>query len=481
MNKPVSLSGLVGLLVTVILAACQPLSPTHQSASPPNIILIIGDGMDDHQLTIARNYAVGYQGQLTLDTLPQRRAVKVLTVGETSPHKPVFVADSANSATAIATGVVTSRGRIGTTAGSDEDIPNLIELAHQVGIKTGIVTTASVTDATPAAFYAHIRNRFCQSPSRLQGETPWGQYPSCEYESKANGGSGSIAEQLIDSGVDITLGGGLNYFQDSVPEQSSTATQQTLLQEAEDVGYRVVTEWQQLKTINAQIRDSEKLLGLFAPSTLPVKLIGDNPEQGVAQQAEARGQEAAPFHCIPNPAFNQTPSLKTLTDTALNHLQNSPNGFFLMIESASIDKQSHLRRPCGHIGETLQLDEAVASALAFAETNPNTLILVTADHGQAAQLVPDISLFAASNQSIYSPGHSARVITPSGDVMRINYATSNVELEEHTGVQVPLLVGGSAINQVEIQPVLAQPALYEVMAAFMGIEMPSTNDEEDKK
>ena len=62
MNKPMLLSGVVGLLLAVLLAACQPLSLTHQSVSPPNIILIIGDGMDDHQLTIARNYAVGYQG-----------------------------------------------------------------------------------------------------------------------------------------------------------------------------------------------------------------------------------------------------------------------------------------------------------------------------------------------------------------------------------------------------------------------------------
>ena len=94
-----------------------------------------------------------------------------------------------------------------------------------------------------------------------------------------------------------------------------------------------------------------------------------------------------------------------MTDAALLHLaHNNDRGFFLMIESASIDKQAHERKPCGSIGELEQLDEALASALAFAETHPNTLILVTADHSQAAQLIPYESLFAAFPMPTYYPG-----------------------------------------------------------------------------
>ena len=120
-----------------------------------------------------------------------------------------------------------------------------------------------------------------------------------------------------------------------------------------------------------------------------------------------------------------------MTDTALARLQNE-RGFFLMVESASIDKQSHERKPCGSIGEPEQLNEALGSALAFADNNPQTLILVTADHGQAAQMIPATSLFSEFGISVYTPGKVARIRTPEGAVMAVNYATNNFAYEEHT-------------------------------------------------
>ena len=89
---------------------------------PRNVILIVGDGMDDHQITIARNYMVGASGRLILDAMPVRSVAQVLTVSNEEPGVPVYVADSANTATSLATGIVTSRGRLATTAGSDRDV-----------------------------------------------------------------------------------------------------------------------------------------------------------------------------------------------------------------------------------------------------------------------------------------------------------------------------------------------------------------------
>ena len=132
-----------------------------------NVILIIGDGMDDHQITIARNYLVGSRGKLTLDQLSLRSTAQVLTVDDENPDQAVYVADSANSATSIASGVVTSIGRVGTSAGDDKDLVNIVELAHLQGIKTGIVSTASITDATPASFYAHVSERGCENPEMM--------------------------------------------------------------------------------------------------------------------------------------------------------------------------------------------------------------------------------------------------------------------------------------------------------------------------
>ncbi|HIF96989.1 MAG TPA: hypothetical protein EYQ54_08190, partial [Myxococcales bacterium] len=138
-----------------------------ETGHPPNVILIIGDGMDDQQITIARNYLVGANGRMTLDTLPVRSTAQVLTVDETDPSRAVYVADSANSATSIASGITTSRGRIGTRAGSDEDVVTVLERAQKLGMKTGLVATSSVTDATPAAFAAHIKARFCSDPAHM--------------------------------------------------------------------------------------------------------------------------------------------------------------------------------------------------------------------------------------------------------------------------------------------------------------------------
>ena len=84
---------------------------TGQQSAAPKVILIIGDGMDQHQITIARDYLAGYDGRLTLDTMPLRSSVQIQTLAEENPSMPEYVADSANTATSMATGIVTSAGR----------------------------------------------------------------------------------------------------------------------------------------------------------------------------------------------------------------------------------------------------------------------------------------------------------------------------------------------------------------------------------
>ena len=89
------------------------------AAQPRQVILVIGDGMDEQQITIARNYLKGAAGQLLLDRMPLRSAVQILTTEDRENGKPVYVADSANTATSMATGAITSTGRISTSAGTD--------------------------------------------------------------------------------------------------------------------------------------------------------------------------------------------------------------------------------------------------------------------------------------------------------------------------------------------------------------------------
>jgi alkaline phosphatase len=428
-----------------------------------NVILIIGDGMDDQQISIARNYLVGAQGRLLLDTMPMRGVSQVLTVSEQGAV--VYVADSANSATSMATGVVTSRGRIATTAGSDLPLETIIEMAEAEGLRTGLVSTSSVTDATPASFVAHINARYCENPEAIHGVSYFSiTLPDCPQYTFAAGGPGSISEQIAASSVDVVLGGGSQHFQ-----MKAEASEKTVAELAQENGYHLIDSASQLNSAPAD----KKLLGLFSPSHLPVRLRGEAGRTAEApkpswgnQVSKYLGSVELPaiMNCEPNPDYAAVPSLQQMTDTALSRLQND-RGFFLMVESASIDKQSHDRKPCGSIGEVEQLNEALASALAFASINPETLILVTADHAQAAQMIPETSLFAAFGIPVYSPGKIARIRTPEGSTLAVNYATNNFAYEEHTGAHVPLFANSEGLGRVPTM--VTQPQLFEIIRDYL--------------
>ena len=440
-----------------------------------NVILIIGDGMDDQQITAARNYLKGAKGRTVLDTLPVRSAVQVLTVDEHDPNTAVYVADSANSATAMATGVTTSIGRIGTSAKHDTDLTTIIELAERQGMKTGLVTTASVTDATPASFIAHVNNRGCEMPVRMVNYEDRGdRIIDCSSDIKAEGGKGSISEQIAEGQVDVVLGGGRKYFAQTAEGQSIT------IQElAKKNGYAVVDELNQLENVP----HDQKVMGLFSRKTLPVRLrgtdgrIAEEPEFSLLNWIHRYlGTVDLPdvMTCEPNPEFiqKQTPHLKDMSALALSRLKNE-NGFFLMIESASIDKQSHKRNPCGSIGEAEQLFEAVDVALEFAKEQPDTLILITADHGQAAQVVPNGSLFDVYGVPVATPGAVARILTPEGGVMAINYATNTFNSEEHTGVNVPLFANKNVLNrkgEPMITGLIQQRDIFEISTQYLGLD-----------
>ena len=144
--------------------------------------------------------------------------------------------------------------------------------------------------------------------------------------------------------------------------------------------------------------------------------------------------------------------------------------FVLMIESASIDKQSHVRRPCGQIGELKQLDDTLRLVLEYAAAHPETLVLVTADHSQAAQLVPETSWLAGVNAA--SPGHFARIRTPEGAIMGVNYATNDSDLQEdHTGADVPLLAAGAGAS--EIPTTIRQTDIFQIMLRHLDLTAPT--------
>jgi alkaline phosphatase len=211
-----------------------------------------------------------------------------------------------------------------------------------------------------------------------------------------------------------------------------------------------------------------KLLGLFAPGTMPVQWRGAGDVEA-EQIARVDGRVVYPeaFTCEPNREFAAMPTLEVMTRAALAQFDGG-GSFVLMVESASIDKQSHLRRPCGQIGELKQLDDTLRMLLDYARTHPETLLLVTADHSQAAQLIPETSVLAAFNAA--SPGHFARVRTPEGAVMGVNSATNDSSQEDHTGADVPLLAFGPGAEDIPAQ--IRQADIFGIMLRHLGLAAP---------
>jgi len=432
-------------------------------AAPRNIILIIGDGFDDQHVTMGRNYLAGISGQLGLDTLPFRAAIQIETIDDDG--QPLYVADSANTATSLATGGVTKIGRIATDI-ADNDLTTIAERAISAGWRVGLVTTSSLTDATPASFLAHVSSRSCEGPEEVLGSTYYGiPQPACLSDARDNGGPGSIMEQLVSSGAHVLLGGGDKFL------RQTTVDGITVAQLASDLGFSLLSRGTNLAAQPAP----QRLLGTFDEETLEVRWQGDDARVGEATELSwlhhvsdylGSATEPLPMSCEPNPDYQDTPSLVDMTSTALKQLStDNDQGFFLMIESASIDKQSHKRNPCGSIGEIAQLEETLEAAREFAATHPNTAIIVTADHAQAAQILPEPTLYTNYPIPIYSPGLTARIRTPEGGMMRINYATNNGFSEEHTGANVPLFA--NEVIAPRLKPFMRQREVNEAMQQFL--------------
>jgi alkaline phosphatase len=433
-------------------------------AAPRNIILIIGDGFDDQHVTMGRNYLAGISGQLGLDTLPFRAAIQIETIDDNG--QPLYVADSANTATSLATGGVTNIGRIATDI-ADNDLTTIAERAIRAGWRVGLVTTSSLTDATPASFLAHVSSRSCEGPEEVLGSTYYGiPQPACLSDARDNGGPGSIMEQLVSSGAHVLLGGGDKFL------RQTTVDGITVAQLASDRGFSLLSRGTNLAAQPAP----QRLLGTFDEETLEVRWQGDDARVGEATELSwlhhvsdylGSATEPLPMSCEPNPDYRDTPSLVDMASAALKQLStDNDRGFFLMIESASIDKQSHKRNPCGSIGEIAQLEETLAAARKFAATHPSTAIIVTADHAQAAQILPEPTLYSNYPIPIYSPGLTARIRTPEGGMMRINYATNNGFSEEHTGANVPLFA--NEVIAPRLKPFMRQREVNEAMWQFLS-------------
>ena len=210
--------------------------------------------------------------------------------------------------------------RVGPFLGVDrrgEPCGNVIELAHQQGMRTGIVTTAELVDATVAGFAAHHRNRYSEI---------------------------ELAAQLAQVRPAVMLGGGRAYFRGPGPAETNQ------IQRLVDAGYQLATTTEELLGLEPRCG----LLGLFYDIALDL----------IAH----RGPDSA------------QPTLTQMTRAALTALEPSPRGFFLLVEDEGIDTASHRNDFASVIPEIGQLDDAVAEVVAWAAGRENTTIIVLSDH-----------------------------------------------------------------------------------------------------
>ncbi|WP_260513350.1 alkaline phosphatase [Serratia fonticola] len=406
-----------------------------------NVILLIGDGMGDSEITGARNYAEGAGGYFKgIDALPLTGQYTHYSLDKKS-HKPDYVTDSAASATAWATGVKTYNGALGVDV-NGKDQPTILELAKAAGKATGNVSTAELQDATPAALVSHVTSRKCYGPEETSKQ--------CASNALENGGHGSITEQLIKTRADVTLGGGAKSFAQLA--KSGEWQGKTLKAQAAALGYQWVEDAESLNAINLA-NQQKPLLGLFAPGNMPVRWKGP--------KASYHGNLDQPaVTCENNPERGaNVPTLAAMTEKAIELLKNNPNGFFLQVEGASIDKQDHDANPCGQFGETVDLDEAVQKALEFARADGNTLVIVTADHAHSSQIIAN---------KAKAPGLTQSLTTKDGTVMTISYGNSEEGSQGHTGTQLRVAAYGP--HAANIVGLTDQTDLFFTMRDAMNIK-----------
>jgi alkaline phosphatase len=381
-----------------------------------------------------------------MDGLPLTGEYTTYAVEKGTSDVPNYVTDSAASGTGWATGHKTYNNAVSVDPVTFQPLGTILEAAQAAGFKTGNITTSELTDATPAVLDSHITLRGCQGPADMA---------TCPTETKDLGGLGSIAEQTVDHNVDVLMGGGKNRFDQTVT--GGPYVGQTVVQQAQAQGYTVATDQAGLDAA----QPGTKFLGLFHPSNMDLEWTGAiaSPYPGPAAAACTESNPTRPA---------TEPHLADMTSKAIELLSkkvkhDDRRGFYLQVEGASIDKQDHAENPCGQIGETVEFDRAVQVALDWAKKHPDTLIIVTADHGHTSQIVE------AQSATDHSPGAIATLITADGQPMVVNYATNlHGRSQSHTGTEVRIAAQGpQAANVVGITD---QTDLFHTMARALGIE-----------
>jgi alkaline phosphatase len=346
-----------------------------RSTRAKNVILFVGDGMGISTLTAARILKgqlagnSGEEGYLSFETFPYSALVKTYNVDAQTP-------DSAGTMTAMISGLKSDAGVLGV----DEDVVRgtcasvkgnevvtALELAEIKGLSTGVLSTARITHATPAATYAKSADRNWEDISDMDIDNN-AERADCE----------DIASQLVNfeknleqrytgvdvNGIDVVMGGGRRHFLPRDAAFNSADAVSDIEGDRTD-GRDLTAEWSAMYPNGRYIIDQTGFDAIDTESTERVfALFNESHMQYEADRANDIAGE---------------PSLSQMTEKAIKILDNNPKGYFLTVESGRIDHGHHAGSASTALNDAIEFSNAVQAAI-DATNDEETLIIVTADH-----------------------------------------------------------------------------------------------------
>ena len=316
-----SLAGLAAFTLAFALAGCTTAHTASDAAvqQPKNIIILFADGAAPVQWDFGRYSSALLRGQpfATTQIVFREGTIGLLS---THPHGP-YVTDSAAAASAMSIGRKVANGAISITPDGKPQT-TVMQAAKAAGKRIGLVTTATVFDATPAAFAINASSR---------------------RDSQV------LVDALLALEPDVLLGGGAGYFLPAGAEGGKRKDGKDIIAAFRAKGYAIARDTAELKAASAP-----RLLGLFSAEDMDFDLDRDPAKE-------------------PSTAEMAVAALKALA-------QQSPNGFVLLIENENIDTSAHANDAASLMRALWAFDDAVKVALDFQRRNPDTLLIVTGDH-----------------------------------------------------------------------------------------------------
>ncbi|MBP7237570.1 MAG: alkaline phosphatase [Petrotogaceae bacterium] len=385
-------------IITVLLAFILQLTAL---SAVKNIILFIGDGMGTAAVDLSRMVLLGKEKLWDFEN--------TIYIGlQKTYSENLLTTDSAAAATALSSGYKTANGLLGTLS-NGTTTKSILKAFRETGRSAGLITTVTVTHATPAGFCVSMPDR-----DEL-----------------------AIADEYAKTKpFDLIMGGGRQYFMPKNSTVSKRTDNINLIKDFQNCGYTYISNTAQLSELTGK---TPKILGLFSDSSMPNALDKRFLNSSV-------------------------PTLAQMTRAALTVLGSNPKGFFLMVESGKIDFRAHANDTAGTVWEVNELNEAFKEALSFLNKDTDTLIIVTADHetGGLTLLYPRLQLIKsqkATNELIVSLIKNKDI---SQSLKTVNELTGIKDINEEDIIKIK----ESSTPEIELSKILNER--YEVRWSTVG-------------